>query len=61
MEPGQYGRAAQVGNVPGPQVARAGVNAMIRPPAIATDRARGRAGLMVSTFTLTSSRSAGPP
>src|SRR5580693_6545065 len=35
-----------------------GSSAMIRPPAIATDRARGRAGSMVSTFALTSSRSA---
>ncbi len=31
---------------------------MIRPPATATDRARGRAGSMVSTAPLTSSRSA---
>src|ERR1700743_3209785 len=37
---------------------RAGSTARIRPPAMATERARGRAGSMVSTLAVTSSRPA---
>ena len=56
MKPRQQGRPVQVDDLAGRPVNRVG-SATIRPPATATDRARGRPGSMVSTLALTSSRS----